>query len=59
MEFNFYLELASRAEDSRMLDLLRFPGPAALQGGGRWVARWWAHGKTKRMHSERPREDLQ
>jgi hypothetical protein len=51
MEFDFYLELASRAEDSRMLDLLRFPSAAALQGGGQWAARWWAHGKTKRMHS--------
>ncbi len=51
MEFDFYLELGSRAEDSRMLDLLRFPSEAALQGGGQWAARWWAHGKTKRMHS--------
>jgi hypothetical protein len=50
MEFDFYLELASRAEDSRMLDLLRFPSAAALQGG-HWAAQWWAHGKTKRMHS--------
>ena len=51
MEFDFYLELGSRAEDSRMLDLVRFPSAAALQGGGQWAARWWAHGKTKRMHS--------
>ena len=51
MEFDFYLELASRTEDSHVFDLLRFPGVSALQGGGQWAARWWAHGKTKRMHS--------
>lgn len=51
MKFNLYLELGTRAQDMRVLDLLRFPLDAAFLGRVEWSARWWSHGKTKRMRS--------
>lgn len=50
MTFKLYLELASRAQDSRILDLLRLPS-ARVTVGGEWSARWWSHGKNTRMRS--------
>lgn len=59
MDFKLYIELASRAEGSDLLDLLRFPSDAAFRGGGEWAARWWAHGKTKRMHASQREKVLE
>ena len=50
MNFQFYLELATRVQDERLLDLLRIPGSASI-GKGTWRAQWWSHGKTTRMRS--------
>jgi hypothetical protein len=50
MQFKLYLELATRTQDAALLELLRFPDHAALKSGD-WSARWWSHGKTKRMRS--------
>jgi hypothetical protein len=58
MIFDFYLELASRAIDSALLELLRFPFDGApLSTMGEFSARWWEHGKTKRMKA-RNRENI-
>jgi hypothetical protein len=58
MTFDFYLELASRAVDSALLDLLRFPlDGAPLAALSEFSARWWEHGKSKRMKS-RNREKI-
>jgi len=52
MRFELYVELASRALDANLLDLLRFPMVAgALASQPEFSARWWEHGKTKRMKS--------
>lgn len=48
--FKFYLELATRVQDERLLSLLRIPESASV-GTGIWRARWWSHGKTTRMRS--------
>src|SRR5579884_1319871 len=50
MNIRFYLELATRVQDGRLLDLLRIPVSASVEKG-EWSARWWSHGKTKRMRS--------
>jgi len=50
MQFKLYLELATRTQDAALLELLRFPDHAVLKSG-EWSARWWSHGKTKRMRS--------
>lgn len=50
MKFDLYVELAVRATDSRLFDLVRFPVKGAHLYG-EWSARWWTRGKTKRMHS--------
>jgi hypothetical protein len=50
MNFKFYLEIATRAQDERLLNLLRIPESASV-GAGTWRARWWSHGKTTRMRS--------
>jgi hypothetical protein len=50
MQFKLYLELATRTQGAALLELLRFPEHAVLKSG-EWSARWWSHGKTKRMRS--------
>jgi hypothetical protein len=50
LRFKLYLELALRAQDESLLDLLRFPDDGTLTGG-EWDARWWSHGQTKRKRS--------
>jgi hypothetical protein len=50
MKFKLYLELASRVRDAGLLCLLGFPDTVILKEG-QWAARWWSHGKTKRMRS--------
>ena len=50
MNFEFYLEIATRAQDERLLTLLRIPDSASV-GKGIWRARWWSHGRTKQMRS--------
>lgn len=58
MTFDFYLELATRAVDSALLQLLRFPlDGAPLATLSEFSARWWEHGKSKRMKS-RNREKI-
>jgi hypothetical protein len=50
MNFKFYLELATRVQDERLLNLLRIPESGSV-GTGIWRARWWSRGKTTRMRS--------
>jgi hypothetical protein len=50
MQITFYVELATRKQDKTAIDLLRFPEHEDLRDGV-WSARWWSHGKTKRMRS--------
>src|SRR5690348_14433455 len=50
LNFKFYLELATRVQDERLLNLLRIPESASI-ATGIWRARWWSHGKTTRMRS--------
>jgi hypothetical protein len=58
MTFDFYLELASRAMDSELLELLRFPlDETPLAARHEFSARWWEHGKTRRMKA-RNREKM-
>lgn len=52
MKFKLYIELASRVEDERVLNLFRFPADGAFVTGARWSAKWWSHGRTKRMQSK-------
>lgn len=51
MNFTLYLELGSRAVDSSLLDILRFPAGALSRTGRLLSSRWWANGKTRRMRS--------
>jgi hypothetical protein len=51
MNFKLKLYLATRTQDARLLDLLRFPAEPVLRGKAEWSAQWWSHGKTKRMRS--------
>jgi hypothetical protein len=44
------VELATRKQDKTVIDLLRFPEHEDVRDG-EWSARWWSHGKTKRMRS--------
>lgn len=57
MRFKLYIELASRVEDERVLNLFRFTADRAFVAGARWSAKWWSHGQTKRMQS-RDRERI-
>jgi hypothetical protein len=50
MQIPFYVELATRKQDKTVIDLLRFPEHEDVRDG-EWSARWWSHGKTKRMRS--------
>jgi len=59
MQFNLYIELGLRAENSRVLDLLRFPCESAFGSHGEWAARWWAHGKTRRTRSSKREKILE
>ena len=52
MRFRLYLELGTRAEDEKILELLRFPMESTFGFGLAWSAVWWAHGETKRTRSK-------
>lgn len=52
MRFKLYVELASRVENERILDLFRFPTDAVLPSEVTWSAKWWANGHTTRMRSK-------
>jgi hypothetical protein len=58
MKFTLYLELGFRAEDLRILDLLRFPSELTFAGKAEWSAQWWS-GKTKRMRAKERETILQ
>lgn len=52
MKFKLYVELASRVEDERVLNLFRFPADGVFVTGARWSAKCWSHGRTKRIQSK-------
>jgi hypothetical protein len=58
VKVNFYLELGTRVQDKRVLELLRFPSDSFLIGNEKWTATWWCHGETKRMVSRNRQEIL-
>lgn len=48
MKFTLYVELATRIENERILDLFRFPVDATLAPGSRWWSEWWSQGRTRK-----------
>ena len=50
MKFQLYLELATRTEDEKILELLRMPRAKVLSDI-QWAAKWWSHGRTRTMRS--------
>lgn len=57
MKFKLYLELGTRVEDERVLNLFRFPVDTSFAPGAHWSSVWWSHGRTRKMHSK-VREDI-
>lgn len=58
MKFNLYVELASRLEDEKVLDLLRFPADSIVGSGARWSCKWWAHGSPHKTITKNREEVL-